>query len=92
MDWAIENDALLAPVNTPKTLPDDPQFQDRFPWLPASELGADQLPSPIKFVGEENPVPTKAPTVGQHTDEVLREVLGWDDDKIAAVRATGALG
>ena len=38
-----------------------------------------QLPTPIKFVGETLPEPTKAPTVGQHTEAVLREVLGWDD-------------
>ena len=33
-----------------------------------------------------------APTVGQHTDDVLRDVLGWDDARIAELRATGALG
>jgi crotonobetainyl-CoA:carnitine CoA-transferase CaiB-like acyl-CoA transferase len=33
-----------------------------------------------------------APTVGEHTEEVLREVLGWDDARIAAARESGALG
>jgi crotonobetainyl-CoA:carnitine CoA-transferase CaiB-like acyl-CoA transferase len=33
-----------------------------------------------------------APTVGQHTDEVLRDVLGYDDDRIAAAGAGGAFG
>ena len=36
--------------------------------------------------------PPMAPTVGQHTDEVLRDVLGYDDARIAELRATGALG
>ena len=31
------------------------------------------LPTPIKFVDEKLPMPTKAPTVGQHTEQVLRE-------------------
>jgi crotonobetainyl-CoA:carnitine CoA-transferase CaiB-like acyl-CoA transferase len=79
-------------VNTPQTLADDPQFQDRFPWIPAERLGCDQLPSPIKFLDVEVPVPTRAPTVGQHTDEVLRQVLGYDDARIAALRQSGALG
>ena len=82
----------IAPVNTPKTLLDDPQFQDRFKLYPVAELGADELPGPIKFVGEQMPPPTKAPTVGQHTDEVLREVLGWDSGRIAAAKDSGAFG
>jgi crotonobetainyl-CoA:carnitine CoA-transferase CaiB-like acyl-CoA transferase len=82
----------IAPVNTPKTIADDPQFQERLPWLPAERLGADQLPCPIKIVGEELPVPTKAPTVGEHTEQVLRDVLGYDDATIAAKREAGALG
>jgi crotonobetainyl-CoA:carnitine CoA-transferase CaiB-like acyl-CoA transferase len=82
----------IAPANTPKTLADDPQFQARMPWLPAAALGADQLPCPIKLVDEELPVPAKAPTVGEHTDAVLRDVLGYDDGRVAALRAAGALG
>jgi crotonobetainyl-CoA:carnitine CoA-transferase CaiB-like acyl-CoA transferase len=30
--------------------------------------------------------------VGQHTDEVLHEVLGYDDEQIGALRESGALG
>jgi crotonobetainyl-CoA:carnitine CoA-transferase CaiB-like acyl-CoA transferase len=82
----------IAPVNTPQTLLEDPQFQERFPLFPADELGADQLPGPIKFVGEELPHPTKAPTVGQHSEEVLRQLLGWDEARIAEARAGGAFG
>ena len=79
-------------VNTPETLADDPQFQDRLPWIPADAVGADQIPSPIKFLGADPAVPTKAPTVGQHTDEVLSDVLGYDAERIAALRRAGALG
>jgi crotonobetainyl-CoA:carnitine CoA-transferase CaiB-like acyl-CoA transferase len=73
-------DTPIAPVNTPRTIAEDPQFQDRMPWLPKERLGADQLPSPIKLVGEELPMPERAPTVGQHTEQVLTEVLGYDED------------
>jgi len=37
-------------------------------------------------------VPTKAPTVGQHTDNVLADLLGWDDAAISAAREAGAFG
>jgi formyl-CoA transferase len=35
---------------------------------------------------------TTAPLLGQHTDEVLKEVLGYTDEQIAAKRASGAFG
>ena len=82
----------IAPVNTPQTIADDPQFRDRLPWLGADRFGADLLPTPIKLVDEELPVLTRAPTAGQHTEEILRQTLGYDDDRIDALRASGALG
>lgn len=82
----------IAPVNTPKTIADDPQFADRMPWLPKEVLGADQTPLPVKVVGGSLPVPSMAPTVGEHTDAVLAEVCGYDAERLAALRASGALG
>ena len=82
----------IAPVNTPKTLLDDPQFADRLPLLPAADMGADQLFTPLHFVGEELPHPAKAPTVGQHTEAVLRDVLGYDDNQVSTARDGGAFG
>jgi crotonobetainyl-CoA:carnitine CoA-transferase CaiB-like acyl-CoA transferase len=90
--FGLEHNTPIAPSNTPKTLFDDPQFRDRLPLLPSSAVGADMLPTPIKFVGEDLPVPTMAPTVGEHTELVLRETLGWDEAQIAAARAAGAFG
>ena len=92
LDFGLEGETPLAPVNTPKTLLDDPQFLDRFPMYSVEQLGAEQLPGPIKFLGESRPVPTKAPTAGQHTDAVLADLLGWDAAKIAAARDAGGLG
>jgi crotonobetainyl-CoA:carnitine CoA-transferase CaiB-like acyl-CoA transferase len=90
--FSSEVNTPIGPVNTPKTIADDPQFQERLPWIPKERLGADELPIPIKVLDAEQPVPTKAPTVGQHSDEVLAEVLGYDDARIAALRESGALG
>jgi crotonobetainyl-CoA:carnitine CoA-transferase CaiB-like acyl-CoA transferase len=82
----------MAPVNTPKTLLEDPQFADRFDLLPAADLGSDQIFTPLHFVDEKLPIPAKAPTVGQHTDDVLQTVLGWDDARIATAKEAGAFG
>jgi crotonobetainyl-CoA:carnitine CoA-transferase CaiB-like acyl-CoA transferase len=90
--FGLEHNTPICPSNSPKTLLDDPQFKDRMPLLPASAVGADMLPTPIKFVGETLATPTMAPTVGQHTEDVLRSVLGWSDDQIAKAREAGAFG
>jgi crotonobetainyl-CoA:carnitine CoA-transferase CaiB-like acyl-CoA transferase len=87
-----EKNFPIAPVNSPKTIVDDPQFQHRFPLYPHAKHGADMLPFPVKFAGETLPEPAKAPTVGEHTEAVLRDVLGYDARRIAELRAAGALG
>jgi crotonobetainyl-CoA:carnitine CoA-transferase CaiB-like acyl-CoA transferase len=92
MDFGGEVNTPIAPVNTPKNLPEDPQFADRFEWMPASQLGADQLGFPVKFTDESLPIPDRAPTPGQHTDEVLRSVCEYDDAEIQALREAGTLG
>jgi crotonobetainyl-CoA:carnitine CoA-transferase CaiB-like acyl-CoA transferase len=92
IDFGVTANFPVSPVNSPKTIAEDPQFNDRFQWFPTEQLGAEQLPTPLKFVGEELPTPSHAPTVGQHTDAVLRDVLGWDDERIAESRARGGLG
>ena len=90
--WAGEHNTTLAPVNTPKTLADDAQFQDRLGFMDHETHGADMLPYPVKFVGEEAVDPTPAPTAGQHTDEVLTSVLGYDAERIAQLRAADTFG
>lgn len=94
-DWVrfgLEVDVPIAPVNTPQTVADDPQFHDRLGWISTARLGAEQLPFPVKVAGHEQPVPTKAPEVGEQTDAVLRDVLDADDARIAHLREAGALG
>jgi crotonobetainyl-CoA:carnitine CoA-transferase CaiB-like acyl-CoA transferase len=66
IEFADAHNTTIAPVNTPATLPDDPQFRARFTWLPTSELGCEQLAFPLHVVGEDLPRPTHAPTVGEH--------------------------
>jgi len=92
LDFATEHNTTIAPFNTTKTIADDPQFQHRMGFLPASELGCDQLPLPVFVGGKALPTPTRAPTVGQHNDEVLKRVLGKSAEEIEELRNSGALG
>jgi len=83
----------ICPVNTVKTITRDPQFEARLPLRPYPEAGTDLMPSPIKPIGEELPVPGMAAREpGRDTDAVLRDVLGYDGERIGTLRRSGALG
>ena len=90
--FGVEANTPLAPVNTAQNIVDDPQFRARFRILPHDRHGADMLGFPVQFVGEELPDPEKAPTVGEHRDAVLREVLGYDAGTIDALMQEKAFG
>jgi crotonobetainyl-CoA:carnitine CoA-transferase CaiB-like acyl-CoA transferase len=42
----------------------------------------------IKFPGDRQPIPTAPPVLGQHTDEILRDILGLTAEQIAQLRAS----
>ena len=88
-DWARPT---IVQASNPRPITNDPQFQDRFPIYGVDKHGAEMLPLPIKFLGEELPEPTHAPTVGEQSEEVLRSVLEYDSARIAKLRDSGALG
>jgi crotonobetainyl-CoA:carnitine CoA-transferase CaiB-like acyl-CoA transferase len=82
----------LAPVNDATSVGRDPQFADRLGWIPADRLGADELPIPIKVVDGQLAWPEKAPELGQHTEAVLADVLGYGGEHIESLRHAGAFG
>ncbi|MDF0542286.1 CoA transferase [Sphingobium sp. H39-3-25] len=43
---------------------------------------------PIKFPGNDQPVPTAPPVLGEHTDEILSDLLGLTRAEIARLRAS----
>jgi len=47
--------------------------------------------SPLTLAGAVKTAPKPAPAPGQHSDEILRE-LGYDDNAIRTMRASGAVG
>ena len=49
------------------------------------------LPVPLKFDGWEAPEVGRPPLLGEHTDEILRNVLGYDAARIAALREAKAI-
>lgn len=54
-------------------------------WIPNVRL-------PIRYSDTPLADPRPAPAVGQHTAELLSQLLGYDEQGIEALRASGALG
>lgn len=61
--------------------------------IPHPTLGeVPNIASPIRY--QRTPVvdPVPAPSIGQHTQEILREVLGYGNDRIAELERCGTFG
>jgi crotonobetainyl-CoA:carnitine CoA-transferase CaiB-like acyl-CoA transferase len=93
MNVLEQNDVPSAPVQSLQEVLDDPQvrhldtfYRQRHPT--EGEITAIHRPVLIDGVREERVLP--APTLGEHTDEVLAE-LGYDGDRIAELRAASVI-
>ena len=84
-----------APVNDLEHALNDVQVQARnmVVTVPHPDGGEVQMPgNPVKMSATGEDTYTSPPLLGQHTDDVLRELLDKSDDDIAALRAAGTVG
>jgi crotonobetainyl-CoA:carnitine CoA-transferase CaiB-like acyl-CoA transferase len=82
------------PINNLKQVFEEPQVAARGMRIELEHALAGRVPliaSPMKFSG--TPLEHKAPppTLGQHTEEVLRGLLKLDNAAIARLRSEGAI-
>jgi crotonobetainyl-CoA:carnitine CoA-transferase CaiB-like acyl-CoA transferase len=95
-EWMVlfqERGMMYSPVQTSAEVPDDPQALVNGYIVPFDHprLGKVQIPGyPAHFSACRAGTKSAAPTIGQHTDEVLRE-LGYGEEGIAAMRAEGII-
>ncbi len=98
--WLAELEANkigCGPINTLDQVFEDPHVKARemvvnVPHPLAGPDGATLIASPLKL--SETPIEYRyhPPLLGQHTDEVLQQVLGYDEARIAELRDAGAIG
>jgi 2-methylfumaryl-CoA isomerase len=74
---------------------DDPRCSTENPMFAEVEqpgIGTYLMPgSPLAFTGAERLAPQRAPQLGEHTNEVLAEVLGMSDAEIGRLRERGVV-
>jgi crotonobetainyl-CoA:carnitine CoA-transferase CaiB-like acyl-CoA transferase len=51
----------------------------------------DLAASPFHITGATTPVPTMPPAAGQHTDEVLTQLLGLTPERLRQLRQDGVI-
>jgi crotonobetainyl-CoA:carnitine CoA-transferase CaiB-like acyl-CoA transferase len=95
-DWLdrLRGRVPCAPVNTIAQALDDEHVRAREMILEVKHprFGTlREVASPVKTRGALTQ-PEPAPRLGQHTEEILRDILQYDAARIASLRATGALG
>jgi len=89
-----EVDVPVGPVNDVAEILGDPHVRARrlvgsFDYPEVGEFRA--LAIPYKFLGWDNPEIGRPPALGEHTQSVLAELLGFSEEKIASLRASKAI-
>ena len=80
-------------VRGPEEVIGDPQLRPNDIVVPLEGAGGEltsTISSPIQMHGVAKVAARRAPALGEHNDEILRE-LGFDANEIAALSASGAI-
>jgi formyl-CoA transferase len=96
--WMPRMEAAGVPAGVVRTLAEamtSEEMQDagllsRIPHPTAGSVA--NIAAPLRLAGTPVVTPVAAPTLGQHRDEILARVLGFDDTRIAALAEAGAFG
>lgn len=89
-----EADVPNAPIQNFEDLRDHPQLManDMISYLYCPDAGPVAMPSPpVRLSTTPARIADPAPSLGQHTEEVLRHVLGYDWEKIWKLKAEGVI-
>jgi crotonobetainyl-CoA:carnitine CoA-transferase CaiB-like acyl-CoA transferase len=97
-NWVAKMKAANIPVGFLRTVEEafnSPEVRERhrISQIPHPVAGSvPNIESPIRLGLTPVSDPVAAPTLGEHTKDVLRKTLGYDDGRIAALAEAGAFG
>ena len=94
IDLCIEIGVPAAPINTIDEVFADPQVIERERVIRVDHNDDQAIPliaSPMNILAAPASIRYPPPSLGEHTEEVLHELLGYSNEKINDLRASGAI-
>ncbi|MBT5047432.1 MAG: CoA transferase [Rhodospirillaceae bacterium] len=97
-DWIATLEKVgvpCGPINNMEQVFAHPQIQHRGLRMELEHPLAGSVPqvaNPIRFTGQPHSYQGAPPTLGQHSDDVLRRILDMSDDEIATLKDAGIVG
>jgi len=96
-EWEVifEKEGLpYSPINNLKQISEDPHiaYRKMLVEIDQPRVGKMRIAnSPIKMTETPGEVYAPAPLLGQHTDEVLKSLLGYSDETLAQLKKEGII-
>ena len=96
-EWLEEMEAMgipCGPINTIDQVAHDPQVLHRgmIADVPHPRLGSVRMTNtPLRMSRTPGGAERPAPDMGEHTEQVLRELAGMSDEEIASLQEAGAI-
>jgi crotonobetainyl-CoA:carnitine CoA-transferase CaiB-like acyl-CoA transferase len=97
VETLLEANVPCAPVRTVGEMVDDPHLRERgmLHDLPNPGEGREETPvpgMPVRFADGEDPDVSRAPFLGEHTEEVLHELAGYSEAELDRLDGVGESG
>lgn len=95
LDILLAEDLWCAPVYTFEDVEQDPQVAENEMIISYEHPTVGEFRTtgiPVKFQGTPGAIRHPAPTLGEHTDEILRELGGYSDEEIQELRESSTVG
>ena len=90
INWFEDIDASFAPVNNLKEALNNPQLRYR-EMIVVDKSGNGHIGTPLKFREEPSNISFRAPGIGEHNEQIAKE-LGLDEKEINSLKRGGAFG
>jgi crotonobetainyl-CoA:carnitine CoA-transferase CaiB-like acyl-CoA transferase len=94
LDLLLAEDIWVAPVNDYAAVEQDPQVRENemiVAWEHPKAGTVRGVGIPVKYSATPGEIRRHAPLLGEHTEEILRDLAGYSEDEVRELQAAGAV-